>query len=105
VPQDSFGVVWIDVQGHEGHVMRGAQQLLYMAPPLLIEVTPDTVRTLGLLDELVALLQAHYTHVVDAGAAVRGTLAPLRPVADLITVLSTYSNARINDTDLLFLRL
>ena len=35
-----LGLVWIDVQGHEAHVLAGAQRLLEQGVPTVIEVWP-----------------------------------------------------------------
>lgn len=66
--QIDFGdvsVVWVDVQGHEGHVLAGALHLLQSDVPVVIEYAPRLLREAGgwpILHELVA---AHFKACID----------------------------------------
>jgi FkbM family methyltransferase len=56
-------LMWMDVQGYEGHVLRGAGRL---APPLVVmELWPTGLRKHDDLDEVRALVEDSYSHVVD----------------------------------------
>ena len=38
---DDVGLAWIDVQGHEGHVLAGAEALLDSEVPIVCEYWPE----------------------------------------------------------------
>src|SRR5207302_3253625 len=60
IPDDSIGLIKIDVQGYELHVIRGMQQTLRRNPGviLIVEVFPDGLRAAGSSAfELVSCLQ------------------------------------------------
>lgn len=44
---DDLALVWIDVQGHEHHVLRGARRLLASGVPIACEVWPYGLRRAG----------------------------------------------------------
>jgi len=62
---DEVALVWIDVQGHEGDVLSGAQLLLAAKTPVVCEYWPfglEQADGLALFHELVS---AHFSTVVD----------------------------------------
>jgi FkbM family methyltransferase len=59
------GLVWMDAQGHEGHILRGAQRLLESPVPVVMEYWPYGLRRAGGLEVLHEALAAHYTHVIE----------------------------------------
>jgi FkbM family methyltransferase len=61
----AVGLLWIDTQGFEGHVLAGAPGLLAHAPPLVAEVAPNYIALSGGLAPMAAALAASYTHFVD----------------------------------------
>jgi FkbM family methyltransferase len=69
------GLVWIDAQGHEAHILRGASRVIDSRIPILTEYWPYGLRRAGGLDALHELIATHYSHVVDVsppdGAAPR----------------------------------
>jgi FkbM family methyltransferase len=105
---DRVGLVWMDVQGHEAHVLRGANQLLALGLPLVMEFWPYGLRRAGGLEALQAMLQEHYTHVIDLGAARRR--ASGRPAMYPITLLPELTHRYVARaaagamTDLLFIK-
>ena len=60
------GLLWMDVEGHEGRVLAGGRSLLELGVPVVAEVAParDTNRGI-VVDHVLALLAAHYTHFLD----------------------------------------
>lgn len=62
IAPEHVGLLWIDVQGHETQVLRGATSLLTHGVPVVIEYGmvdgPD-------LDQLETMAKEHYSHVVD----------------------------------------
>lgn len=64
----STGLIWMDVQGHEAHVLRGATSLLDSTIPVVLEYWPYGLRRVGALDDLHRIIATHYRYVVDLGA-------------------------------------
>ena len=65
IAPSEIGLVWMDAQGHEAHILRGAPQLLGSATPILIEYWPYGLRRAGGLDALHDLIMRSYSHVID----------------------------------------
>lgn len=74
---DLVGVVWMDVQGHEGYVLAGAKTLVERPIPLVIEYWPYGLRRADGLDLLHEVISSTYKQVID----VRRTMAEKRIVA------------------------
>jgi FkbM family methyltransferase len=66
IPLDDLGLAWVDVQGHELEVLRGARSLLAAGVPLVIEFA-SAMGTREQLDELACLLSDSYAAMVDLG--------------------------------------
>lgn len=62
---DDIDLVWMDVQGHEGHVLAGAGHLVQASTPVVTEYWPYGLRRVGALESFHALVAEHYTIVVD----------------------------------------
>ncbi len=60
--EERVGLLWIDVEGHELHVMRGLKRLLARGIPILFEYTPQR-HSDEAKREIAALLGAHYTQM------------------------------------------
>jgi FkbM family methyltransferase len=56
---EDIGLIWIDVQGHEGHVFLGAERLLHSRPPVVVEVSPGHLKTDGTYDGFLKAAQAY----------------------------------------------
>ena len=91
-----IGLLWLDVEGHEVHVLEGGPRTLAVSPPLVMELYPRLLARAGSLDRLVPLLGQHYTHVAD----LRTGDEP-RPVEELGNLVDGYADGH---TDLLLLR-
>ena len=59
------GLLWLDVQGHEGAVLEGATKLVAGGVPLVTEFHPQMLRHAGTLDTFLALVTSHYRQYVD----------------------------------------
>ena len=66
IPLDDLGLAWIDVQGHELEVLKGARTLLAAGVPLVIEFA-SAMGERRQLDELAELLAESYAVMVDLG--------------------------------------
>ncbi|MHB8694279.1 MAG: FkbM family methyltransferase [Solirubrobacteraceae bacterium] len=58
------GAIWMDAQGHEGHILAGARRLLESEIPIVTEYWPYGLRRAGGLDRLHELIASHYHYVV-----------------------------------------
>ena len=61
----SIGLIWLDVQGHEGHVLAGARALLASRIPVISEFWPSTMERAGGLDSFRNVVRSCFTRVVD----------------------------------------
>ncbi|MGI8984571.1 MAG: FkbM family methyltransferase, partial [Acidimicrobiales bacterium] len=95
------GIVWMDVQGHEGHVLAGAASLRSSDVPVAIEYWPYGLRRADGLHLLHELIAADYRTVVDVRASMAGAPAEL-PAADVASLADRYGEQ--NYTDLLLLK-
>jgi len=94
--------LWLDTQGYEGFVLKGASEILTNAPPLVLEFAPSTLHKAQAYAPLCkAILSAPYTRFYD--------LAEAEPVARAATkenldrVFDAYFESD-KFTDLFFLR-
>jgi FkbM family methyltransferase len=60
--EERVGLLWVDVEGHELHVMRGLKRLLARGVPISFEYTPQQ-HSDEAKREITALLGAHYTQM------------------------------------------
>jgi FkbM family methyltransferase len=60
-----IGLVWMDTQGHEGHVLAGAKRLTGANVPVLMEYWPYALDRAGGWDKLEPAVRDNYTHFVD----------------------------------------
>lgn len=74
-PQDEH-LLWIDAQGHEGHVFAGARRLLEARTPIVVEFSPDLLRAAGGFDGFVEAVARTYGRAFDFGEPHR--LDPVR---------------------------
>jgi FkbM family methyltransferase len=51
VVEESIGLIWVDIQGHEGHFFRGARQFLRRGIPVVIEFWPYGIRRSGMSEQ------------------------------------------------------
>jgi hypothetical protein len=88
----SVGLAWIDVQGHESHVLRGATSLLDSAIPLVCEYWPYGLERAGGPDsfaEVVASYRSRFVDLNDPAGAVR-------PISDLAALATQYRDSASN---------
>jgi FkbM family methyltransferase len=70
------GLTWIDAQGHEGHILAGAQKLLDSGIPVVTEFWPYGLNRSGGREALVEAIRSNYGTIVDLGCE-----DPLSPTA------------------------
>jgi FkbM family methyltransferase len=71
VEPGDIGLVWMDTQGHEGHVLAGATATLRAGVPMVTEFWPHGLRASGGFDRFVELAAANFGQMVDLRAADR----------------------------------
>jgi FkbM family methyltransferase len=59
------GLIWIDAQGHEGHILSGATRLTEVGCPVVFEWDPIALSVGDELDRLREVVATHYTHFID----------------------------------------
>jgi FkbM family methyltransferase len=99
IPLDDLGLAWIDVQGHELAVLRGASTLLAARVPLVIEYATSMLEPSARV-ELEDLLAGSYRALVDLGWCALTDRLRFQP-ADAIRRLA--ADGRAIETDLLLL--
>lgn len=92
-------LLWMDVQGHEAHVLLGARSLVDAGVSIVLELHPQLLRAAGKLDELLDLIQQRYSHFVD----LRATDLKMWP-SNRITALAAALEEREVYTDVVLLR-
>jgi FkbM family methyltransferase len=66
IDKTRVGMVWIDAEGHEGHIFQGAAKLLEDGVPVVFEFNPVGLDERGDRSLINAVAQDSYTHFVDA---------------------------------------
>jgi FkbM family methyltransferase len=97
IARSEVGLLWMDVQGHEQHVLEGAPKLLAGGVPLVVELWPYGLRRAGVEPEAFAeYLGARYRSYYDLGQSAPAA----RPTDELRTVLAELPSYK-SFTDLL----
>jgi FkbM family methyltransferase len=65
VSPEEVGLLWIDVQGHEGHVLRGATRLIDGGLPALVEYSPGRMAASGGLAAFQQIVRERFQTVFD----------------------------------------
>jgi FkbM family methyltransferase len=103
------GLLWMDAEAHEGHILEGASSLLARGTPLVLEWNPVILDRMGDRDKLERAVAENYTHF----AGMRRSPDAEQPDYPLQTVdrLPAYAERFLNPsdpatkTDILVLRL
>lgn len=102
VQLDDVALVWIDVQGHEAHVLEGAQTVLDAKIPVAIEYWPYGLRRAGGLERLHKLVTERFETIIDLGPPTAQLEARRRPAHEIEALAASYTGAR-EASDLLLL--
>ena len=98
----AVGLVWLDVQGHEGHVLAGAHDLLASGVPVVTEFWPSAMRRAGGLEAFHDVVRSCFARVVDVRAAQREGRPEAVPAARIEEMTEGYAEPAAF-TDLLLL--
>jgi FkbM family methyltransferase len=102
------GLVWIDAEGHEGHILGGATELTRRSVPVVFEWDPTGLDEGSGRNLISDALTGRYTHFADMRAAAapgepRYRLRPLDELAGYVRLAER--EADVHFTDILALRL
>ncbi len=99
---EAVGLVWMDAQGHEGHVLAGARHLIAAGIPVLTEYWPYGLNRAGGLARFHTAVAEGYATVIDlrTGSEEPPTVLPASGVAQLA---DRYSDEFVSYSDLLLL--
>ncbi len=89
-----LGLVLIDVEGHEPHVLDGGESVFGNGVPLIVELNPKLLGLGGRTADFGPQLARYYTHVLD----LRDRGAEFVPVAEVPALIERYEG---KSTDLL----
>ncbi len=95
----AIALVWMDVQGHEGHVLAGASMLLAAGVPIVTECWPAALRRSGGWEMFCDLVGAHFRSAIDLRGDGGERELPARRIAEFA---ATYDGPE-RFTDLLLL--
>jgi FkbM family methyltransferase len=62
---DGIDLMWMDAQGHEAHILAGAERLVATDIPVLTEYWPYGLRRVNALDRFHDLVSERYSKVID----------------------------------------
>lgn len=98
------GLVWVDVQGHEGQVLAGARSLMGRPEPLpfVVEFWPYGLRRCDGLELFCALVDEHFDSVLDVRASQRAGAPVELPARRLPELVERYDD--VSFTDLVLVR-
>jgi FkbM family methyltransferase len=80
---DRVGLVSIDTQGHEAHVLLGARRLCASDVPVMLEYWPYGLRGAGGAQQLRTVIRESYSRYVDLASPFSGGEVTYRPTAEL----------------------
>jgi len=98
---ERLALAWMDCQGHEGHILAGAAQLLASGVPIVTEFWPYGLRRAGGLERFAALVAASGRRVFDLRGAPDGGPAPVDANA-LLGLSEAYGPPRFSTVDAAF---
>jgi FkbM family methyltransferase len=109
IEPERTGLVWMDAEAHEGHILEGASSLLARGTPLVVEWNPVILDRVGDRGKLERAVASEYTHF----AGMHRNPEPFEPSFPLQTVdqLPAYAERFLDrakgltKTDILVLRL
>jgi FkbM family methyltransferase len=99
IPADT-ALLWMDVQGHEGHVLAGGRSLLNADVPIVMEYWPQGLG--AQLADLESLIREHFSTVIDLGFPGRpGETKRSITAAEIASVAPRYPGESFADVILL----
>ena len=99
----AVGLIWIDAQGYEGHIVKGASSLIELGVPIVMEFHPLMLQRTGGRAMLEEIIPARYTHFIDLRGVEAGDppTFELRPAEELSALAESLVGQESHFTDLL----
>jgi FkbM family methyltransferase len=88
-------LIWMDVQGHEGHVLNGALETMKHGIPVILEYWRYGLERAGGLDLLHAIIAGHFSRVVDMGSPWSQSPPTVLAAADVAQLAERYSRPEV----------
>ena len=103
----AVGLIWIDAQGYEGQIIKGASSLTERGIPIVLEFHPLMLQRTGGRAMLEEIIPARYTHFIDLRGVEAGDppTFELRPAEELSALAENLVGQESHFTDLLAVRL
>lgn len=105
------GLVWMDAQGHEGHILAGAQRLLQSPIPVVTEFWPYGLNRSGGGQAFIDAVRSNYETIVELRPQRNGSSPTEMPADEIETLYRQYEKGSFFDpgaananTDLLLLK-
>jgi FkbM family methyltransferase len=108
IQTDRLGMLWIDAEGHEGHILRGGRSITEQGVPVVFEFHPSELEIQGTRAATHDVVEECYTHFVDMRRREPGhERFRLKPVRELRVVAERFLDPASTGsyTDILLLRL
>lgn len=102
VELDRLALVWMDCQGHEGHILAGAESILASDVPVVSEFWPYGLRRAGGLERFAELVAASGRRVFDLRGSLDGVPAPVDGATALLELADFYGPPRYAAVDSAF---
>ena len=94
VAAERIGLIWVDIQGHEGQFFNGARRTLARGMPVLSEFWPYGIRRAGLdRESFSAIVTSIFTHMVHID--LKAERFERRPIGSIAEFFDTF--AGLND--------
>ncbi|MTD43081.1 FkbM family methyltransferase [Conexibacter sp. W3-3-2] len=90
IDADALGLIWMDVQGHEGHVLAGADAVLARGIPVVLEYWRYGLDRAEGLELLHDSIRRHFSRVVDMGPPWSDEPPTVIAAADVATLATRY---------------
>ena len=74
------GLVWIDTQGHEGHILKSANSLIENRVPFCIEFWPQALTESGCYEQLLNILEDKFEFFIALGSEQTDALIPISKI-------------------------
>ena len=104
-PPDDVGLLWMDAESFEGHILEGATELTSRGIPLAFEWNPKGLGRSGGREKIEEIVGEHYTHFVDMRRVGEGTNFQLQPVDNLLDFEHGGPEGEAHFTEILVVRL
>jgi FkbM family methyltransferase len=89
--------LWMDVEGHEGHVLAGAGHVLERGVPFVMEFCPRHFQRAGRLEDVEDAVRANYTHLLDLRKPWPEGTPPFIQAADIGAIADEYGDTGFTD--------